>query len=291
MSVPVEPRWQPCPEHVLTPYEALRAPGLASLLVLAPHPDDEIFGCGGLIALAAAHGARIQVVVVSDGAAGGEAALREQECQAAAQAIGYGGAPHTLTFWRLPDRGVQPDAALVARIVQAIGDRPPDWVLAPSPFEVHPDHRAVCLAALRACAAARAQLVFYEIGQPLLPNRLVDITPVIEAKQRAMRCFASQLAQQDYGEHVSALNRYRSYTLGPGVTHAEALQVVEPALLAGGLEAVLAQVRQQLDARFARVAPPPKGPATGWLRRGWQRLRQMLSPRRGDTSGRTPTAR
>jgi LmbE family N-acetylglucosaminyl deacetylase len=45
------------------------AVGHASALVFAPHPDDEVLGCGGVIALKARAGARVQVVVMTDGRA------------------------------------------------------------------------------------------------------------------------------------------------------------------------------------------------------------------------------
>ena len=250
MSNATHPAWRPPPEHEFTPYHPLAALDIRSLLVLAPHPDDEVFGCGGLLALAVAQGVRVQVVVLSDGAAGGDAAQREQECCAAAGEIGYRTHAGALSFWRLPDRGVVPDHALSWRIVQAIEGSRADWVLAPSPFEIHPEHRAVCLAAMLACAKAGTRLGFYEVGQPLMPNCLVDISAVLPVKQRAMHCFASQLAVQDYGEHIVALNRYRSYTLGPGVTHAEAFHFVEPLVLSAGPQGVLALQQQRLADHF-----------------------------------------
>ena len=83
-----------------------------------------------------------------------------------------------------------------------------------------------------------------------MPNCQLDISAVLPIKRRAMQCFASQLALQDYGEHVTALNRYRSYTLGPAVTHAEAYWLVEPSDLAGGLPGIIDAVRRGFDARF-----------------------------------------
>ena len=252
--------WQPGAEPSLVPYQplgALGGLGIARLMVLAPHPDDEVFGCGGLLALAAAQAVPVQVIVLSDGAAGGDAAEREQECRAAAQALGYCRQQGDLQFWRLPDRAVVPDAALVQRLALAMRHGRVDWVLAPSPFEIHPDHRAVCLAAIEACRIAPARLGFYEVGQALMPNCLVDISAVLARKQRAMQCFASQLALQDYGEHITALNRYRAYTLGPAVSHAEAYHLLDAAVLEGGLEGVLASMRQLLDARFAPAPPEP----------------------------------
>jgi LmbE family N-acetylglucosaminyl deacetylase len=247
------PAWRPRPEHELIPYRALAPLGLRSIVVLAPHPDDEVFGCGGLLALAVQQGVSVRVVVVSDGAAGGDAAARERESRAAAEVLGYGRQSGALEFWRLPDRGVVADARLVDRIRALCGEDSAHWLMAPSPFEVHPDHRAVCLAATEAAGRAAAQLVYYEIGQPLMPDLLVDISAVTPHKRDAMRCFASQLVQQDYGEHVTALNRYRSYTLGPGVTHAEAFW---RAPAGASLEDVFGEARALLGRRFSSALPP-----------------------------------
>ncbi|NRF66814.1 PIG-L family deacetylase [Aquincola sp. S2] len=254
MNDALSPDWRPHAEPALVPYQPLRRLPVQSLLVLAPHPDDEVFGCGGLLALAAAQGVQARVVVISDGAAGGDRAVRENECRAAARILGHHAA---LQFWQLPDRAVRPDAALVERLRQAQAESAAEWVLAPSPFEVHPDHRAVCRAAVEACrGVAGSQLGFYEVGQPLLPNALVDITPVMPLKLRAMRCFESQLAVQDYASQIAALNHYRAYTLGAAVRQAEALCFVDAADLAGGLEGVLLAMQRELRRRFDAVDNP-----------------------------------
>ena len=56
----------------------------------------------------------------------------------------------------------------------------------------------------------------------------MDITSVLALKQAALACFQSQLAWQPYDEQILALNRYRAYTLGPAVTHAEAYWFPDP---------------------------------------------------------------
>lgn len=59
-------------------------PPARRVLVFAPHPDDEVFGCGGVLALYAQLGAQVQVVVVSDGAAQVRAEQRDRHFQARA---------------------------------------------------------------------------------------------------------------------------------------------------------------------------------------------------------------
>ena len=254
-AAPTDPTWPRWLEPDLLPYQALPPQDIRPLLVLAPHPDDEVFACGGLLALAASRGVRAKVVVCTDGGQGGQGAEREAESLAAAQVLGGPTAQQSLAFWRLPDRSLQPDAALQARISQMIESSRAEWVLAPSPFEIHPDHRAVCVAAIGAVGARQAagqatRLVCCEIGQPLLPNALLDITPVAHLKAQAMRCFASQLTQQAYDQQIAGLNRYRAYTLGAAVKQAEAFWFVPSAALAGGIAGVLGAIQQRLQDRF-----------------------------------------
>lgn len=242
-------------EPSIYPYHAERMLPARAALVFAPHPDDEVLGCGGLIAAWLDAGVPVQVVVVSDGGQGGDAPTREQESLAAARALAAGSTPASLRFWRLPDRALVADAALIARMHECIVDSGADCVLAPSLYEVHPDHRGVALAAAQAFAAAfyedsDARLAFYEVGQPLPANTLVDLTAVLARKQAAIDCFPSQLVQQPYGEQLLALNRYRSYTLGPAVTHAEAYQVVQVSSLRAGPGAL---VRRQAAAVTSRL--------------------------------------
>ena len=217
-------------------------PPARRVLALAPHPDDEVFGCGGTLHLLAKAGAAITVIVVSDGALGGMAgeritamqiAEREAESRAAALLLGY----PVPVFWRLPDMGLRYGEALVARLLDAMRAAHADLVFAPALTELHPDGQALALAAaesLRRLGGERS-IAFYEVSALLLPNTLIDITTCEAQKRAAMRCFRSQLADQPYDEHVAALNRYRTYTLERHVHAAEAFFMATAAELANGL--------------------------------------------------------
>ena len=236
------------------PYDALAGLPGRSLLVFAPHPDDEVFGCGGILALAVDAGASVRVVVITEGDQGGDVRARREESLAAARGLAPGGGLD-LEFWQEPDRRLALSERLVLRMRAAIASSGADWVLAPSPYEIHPDHRIVCMATCEAfvrafSSSSDARLAFFEVGHPLFASHLVDITAVAGRKAAAMNCFASQLARQRYDEHVLAMNRFRSYTLGAEVTHAEALQVVSADDLRQGLGAVLRRVAEGVDRRL-----------------------------------------
>lgn len=220
-------------ESELIPYHAVRAVGQGSALVLAPHPDDEVLGCAGAILRHVALGDPVRVIILTDGGgwqvdeAGREAyaARRRQESREAAAILGYG----EPEFWEYRDRELQYGEPLVQRLLDAIAAARARWLYAPSPCEWHPDHRALALAALEAARrqAGQIDLALYEIGAPLPPNRLLDITDLVEHKRRALACFTSQLAVQAYDRHIEALNRFRTYTLPREVEAAEAYWVIE----------------------------------------------------------------
>jgi len=218
-------------EQVLIPLHAVEGIPACSVLVFSAHADDEIFGCGGALIRHANAKTPISVVVVTDGAYGAEGtqrsqlmALRAAESRAAAQLVGIS----ALEFWQFRDRELEYGDALVSRVIEAIRSHAPDLVYAPSLHEVHPDHCALSMAVVEAVRriGMSIRLALYEVGAPLRPNLLVDISTVREQKRAAMLCFASQTDARPYPDLIEALNRYRSYTLPSGVTAAEAFELV-----------------------------------------------------------------
>ena len=230
-------------EHPI-PHEAKMKIAGKSVLVLAPHPDDEVFGCGGAIIRHVSAGDRVSVIVMTDGEGRVEVALqaaygemRREESRDAARVLGYG----VPSFWSLPDAGIVYGESLVHQIQQAVVSCGADLIYAPSIYEMHADHRAAGMAALEAVRrlGSAATLAMYEVGVPMVrPNLLLDISEIHEQKQRAMACFVSQLKEQAYDQHIDALNRFRSYTLGQQVTSAEAYFVSSGTELQGDLLAI-----------------------------------------------------
>ena len=86
-----------------------------------------------------------------------------------------------------------------------------------------------------------------------MPNVLIDISHQLERKRAALRCFSSQLAVQAYDDQVLGLNRFRAYTLGPAVTHAEAYQRVDVVALRAGLAGVLQEIGARLRGHFGNL--------------------------------------
>jgi len=219
-------------EQFFIPYTAQASLPGKTIAVLAPHPDDEVFGCGGALHQLSLQGASIYVAIISSGAAHNSsdethAATRKLESQRAAKIIGYP-APE---FWDLDDGTLFDETQLQARVQHWLQEIGPDLILAPSTWEMHRDHRAVAVAALQAMRSCddETQIALYEVGVPLQPNLLVDISAAENVKAEAMQCFASQQALQHYREQIQGLNVYRSYTLPLTVSSAEAYVLLDKA--------------------------------------------------------------
>ncbi|AGA32837.1 glycosyl transferase, group 2 family protein [Thioalkalivibrio nitratireducens DSM 14787] len=220
-------------EGDILPYQALERLGEGDALVLAPHPQDEVLGCAGAILSHLEAGDTVSVVIVTNGRPleGDDVAreahihLRREESEAAARVLGYG-APR---FLNEPDWRLEYGERLVRLLLGLIEEKRAGWVYAPSHYEVHPDYRAMALAAMEAVRRVQrpVHLAQYEIGNPLMPNRLLDISRHIQTKRRAASCFPSQLAYQPYDRQIiDGLNCFRTCTLPKGIRAAEAYQVI-----------------------------------------------------------------
>jgi len=196
------------------------------VLVVAPHPDDEIFGCGGMLAWHGRLGATVRIVVLSDGAAGDPdrrdehiVATRQRESLAAGRVLGF--SDYRFLDLRDGHLGKVPD--LHARIARELDEFQPELVYGPSPQELHPDHRAASRALIAALSAGPRRRVFmYGVNSQVTANVLFDTTPVRALKLAAVECFASQTAYHDLVAKGTAVDISRTVNVeDPGVVYME----------------------------------------------------------------------
>lgn len=190
------------------------------VLCLAPHPDDEVLGCGGTLALHAGRGDAVRVVILTDGSPDGDeqvAAAREAESRAAGRQLGL--SDYVFLDYRDGKLGAQWD--LVERVVAIMEAFDPDLVYGPSPFEHHSDHRAASRALIAALAQGRSRRVFlYGVNEVVPGGVLLDTTGSWPAKQRALSCFTSQ--GESLAEKCRAVDRARTVNVDlPEVEMAE----------------------------------------------------------------------
>ena len=248
--------------------EPVRAAAPAGrVVVLAPHMDDEVFGCGGTLAKAVGGGADVTVVFVTDGRKGYAAttvagrspaevadwetrlsARRKEESRRAAKILGYRDA----VYLDLPDGALACTAAAVDRVATALRDLQPDAVFLPFLTDVHHDHwlTNVLFADAAAAAALRSDVACwgYEVWTPVPANVVVDVTDVFEQKSEAMGVFTSQ-TEYTYRRAMEALNTYRSLFTAHGAGFAEGFYTCTLPVYLGLYRAVAIGHRRRSGAR------------------------------------------
>ncbi len=161
-----------------------------NILAVGAHPDDIEFGCGGTLIKYAGKGTRIDLLVMTDGARGGNARTRRAEQLKASRILGarrvhWGGYHDTL----LPSvRHLIDCLERVLRLVQ------PDFIFVNYPDDTHQDHRQVARAAVSATRYAR-NVLFYEGPTTVnfTPTVFIDIADEVERKIAALRRHRSQV--------------------------------------------------------------------------------------------------
>lgn len=188
--------------------------GVHRLVVVAPHPDDEVLGCGGFMAQARSAGREVLVVSVSDGEAcypgdpfwtpGRLRETRRRELRAALAALGL--RPVEVVLLGVPDGGVDRAAAFLADRLAAHLRRD-DLILVPWEKDGHPDHEACNRAVRSAAEAFGCRILEYPVwgwhwASPssselarVRAMRLELPRSVCTSKRRAIACFTTQTGE------------------------------------------------------------------------------------------------
>ncbi len=192
------------------------------ILVIAPHPDDEVLGCGGTIAGHAAAGDEVRLCVVTRAYTPEwtEEVIRIKR-QEVNEASGILGIKET-SFLDLPTVKLDtlPQKELnnaIARVVDAVK---PDVVYLPHKGDLNRDHRLVFEAALVALRPLEgntvSRILCYEtlsetewgipdVESVFIPNVYVDIANTLETKLAAMSAYASELKKSPHPRSLEML--------------------------------------------------------------------------------------
>lgn len=194
----------------LVPIEKWMHP-MARLVVVAPHPDDEILACGGLMALHARRGGKSLVVAVTDGEAshGNSRSWRGGRLAETRRAERVHGLARLGCEQAEVHRLGLGDGKVASHIdtLQSELQKVMQWgdvVVTTWRFDGHPDHEACGLAAARACAEVRCRLLeapvwMWNWSRPAdsqVPwHRLVGLQLPVDAVSRKRRAVDSHTSQ------------------------------------------------------------------------------------------------
>ena len=205
------------------------------VLVLAPHPDDETFGCGGTVRMLTESGVTVDVAFLTRGEQGLEVAdpsnlrasqelaeIRSREARAACDVLGV----RNIVFLNGRDTQLNEQPELAASIAEILAWGDYQRIFCPWPEDAHEDHRATFSLLRRAIGSQPTErsIWLYEVWKPLPANTFVPIDRTMGAKRLAMDQYQSQLSQLNYREGFMGLAAYRSLFC-PTSSYAEAFLV------------------------------------------------------------------
>jgi LmbE family N-acetylglucosaminyl deacetylase len=197
-----------------------------NVLAIGAHPDDIEYGCGGMLTKYAQRGHDVYLFVASDGALGGDGAMRVQEQNESARIIGA-----REVFWGdYADTEIPLNRELIVRIEAVIKKVKPRMIFVQYWDDTHQDHRNLAQGTLSATRYV-PNFLFYEgpTTQNFTPNCYTDIEEVLKDKLACLKAHRSQVTKTNI-EDLTILELARSCANFRGiqarVKYAEAFQSV-----------------------------------------------------------------
>ena len=202
------------PRHLVVPVGK-------TVVVVAPHPDDETIGAGGFL-LRHRDLCTIHIINIFSGDGGGQlpgrpwepgesyraelVARRKEELQQAAVRLHVA----TVSHLELTD-GSRGTSADVTRLRLLLDELDPDVVLIPWFLDAQPDHRTANVLYASASPERNCLVIAYEVWSMLQPNATMDITDVLAEKLQLIDLYGTQTETVNYGAYADGLAKVRAF--------------------------------------------------------------------------------
>jgi len=219
------------------------------VLIIAPHHDDEVIGCGGTIAKITSQDIKIDVVFMTAGWSGIPSEpdkrkaieLRNKEAVAAGKILDI----NRYYFLGFEDRSLAYNSATLHAVISVIRKSRPTAIWFPHKEENDREHAITYQIAEEALwlapssylpelgkPALEIQYIYcYEVWTPLIKFECsVDITDFVEIKRKAIACYKSQLEIASYDKAILGLNLYRGAMYEPKEKYIEVFQILQAPL-------------------------------------------------------------
>jgi len=206
------------------------------ILIIAPHPDDEVLGCGGTIKKYTNSGNNVYLCVVTCAYIPDwtEEFIenRKKEIKQANEILGILDLP-TVKLDTIPQK------KLNDLIAQKIDEIKPEILYIPFGEDINKDHQLVFNASMLAVRSRIGHLIkkvlCYEVlsetewgSVPFVPNLYVDILDVLENKLKAMSCYESELKDYPHPRSLEAIKVLaQKRGIESGLKLAEAFQIIK----------------------------------------------------------------
>lgn len=210
------------------------------ILVIAPHGDDEVLGCGGTISRYSKEDHEVDLCIISEPHIPQWSTEyienRKSEIAKSCDTLGI----KRLTAMGLPSTMLDRDVThpeMIERIEEVIRTSEPDILYIPFHGDVHQDHKKVAECCMVACRPDRYKIkkvLMYETlsetewGKGLFkPDVYVDISKHIERKIKAMGCYDSEIKDYPHPRSISGITSLaRRRGSEANIPYAEAFMLV-----------------------------------------------------------------
>jgi LmbE family N-acetylglucosaminyl deacetylase len=195
------------------------------ILCIAAHPDDEVLGCGGVLALHAQSGEPVTIVIACEGESlryGPDGVGQSAHIRRAAEKLGC----TSVRQLRLPDQALDTIrlTELIAPLEQIVRSEKPRIVYCQHGGDVNRDHQILFQAILVATrptetyidavyAFDTASSTEWAYPRTFTPDTWIDISRTLDVKLAAMACYESELRPYPHPRSLRALE-YRARAFG-----------------------------------------------------------------------------
>lgn len=216
----------------------------SNVLFVAPHPDDEVLGCGGIIKKLISKGITVVILITTRGKKGlfSDEKVENVRLEALKAHNVLGVSETRFLDFPAPELDLVSISELSEAIRKVIVEYKIETLFLPHRGDIHHDHKSIFNAGLVAARPNNNQYVrkiySYETlsetewaapfgDDAFIPNYFVNITDVFNFKLEAIKCYKSQL--KDYPnprslKSIEALSNFRGSTVG--FIHAEAFMTI-----------------------------------------------------------------
>jgi len=180
------------------------------ILILAPHADDEVIGCGGLLLK---YSKQCDVICLTDGRYGDRdidihnmIKIRKNEFISVMTKLNI----KNFNFLEIEDTKLKYNY----EVLNQISFNNYDYICIPNNLDQHPDHKVVFNHIQQAykdkLIKKNIKIIMYEIWGTLpIVNYYIDISHIVQQKKEIINLYHSQIKYIDYATKILALNEYR----------------------------------------------------------------------------------
>ena len=195
------------------------------VLVIAAHPDDELLGCGGTLALHAARGDHVTALIACEGESlryGAGGCQMRDHTRAACRTLGVSGVRELSFADQRLDRHTLTE--LITPIERTVRELRPSVIYCQYGGDINRDHELLFKAALVATRPTEDYIAAVyafdtasstEWGYPRTfePDTWIDISATLDIKLAAMACYHTEVRQYPHPRSLEAL-RFRAKAWG-----------------------------------------------------------------------------